>query len=123
MAIMISVVDDDASVRKALSRLCRAAGYETVAFASAEEFVASEQGSTSSCLILDVHLPGMNGLQLQQELRIINPTCRIIFITAFDDQQAREHAMSGGAVDFLNKPLDTQQLLDVISATVESQPL
>ena len=117
---MITVVDDDPSVRKALSRLIRAAGYDVAAYETAEQFLAAGPDSDSDCLILDVHLPGVSGLDLQAQLGEANRKCPVVFITAFDDKKARSHALAQGAVDFLYKPLDSERLLEVIDKAVRN---
>lgn len=116
----ISIIDDDFSVRKALCRLFAVAGYTTAAYDCAEAFVAAKAAETSDCIILDVHLPGRSGLELQAELVASRASCPVVFITAFDDESARSQALEAGAVEFLRKPLDTARLLDVIRSTLES---
>lgn len=117
---LISIVDDDPSVRRALSRLCRSAGYLVEEFASAEEFLLADSvktadgAQTTDCLVLDVHLPGQNGLQLQSTLVAANKTFSIVFMTAFENEQARTQALESGAVEFLRKPLDSERLLGAI---------
>ncbi len=118
---MITVVDDDPSVRKALSRLIKAAGYEFSAYESAEQFLAADPATDSECLILDVHLPGVSGLDLQTQLSEADRKCPIVFITAFDDKMARSQALANGAIDFLYKPLDSERLLEVINAVVRQR--
>jgi FixJ family two-component response regulator len=110
----ISIVDDDASVRRALGWLCKSAGYAVVSFASAEDFLEAATGDETDCLILDVHLPGRSGLQLQTDLLAADKRFPIVFVTAYEDDQARTQALEGGAVEFLRKPLDSERLLDVI---------
>ena len=111
---LISIVDDDPSVVRALSRLCRSAGYAVHAFESAEAFLEADAGRDSDCLILDVHLPGLSGPELQ--LRLIEEHCGvpIVFITAFEDEATRGRALESGARAFLQKPLDTEVLLEAI---------
>lgn len=116
----ISVVDDDHSVRKALSRLITVAGYTVAAYDSAESFVEAGAAESSDCVILDVHLPGKSGLELQAELVASRVGCPVIFITAFDDESARSQALEAEAVAFLRKPLDTERLLDAIKVALES---
>jgi len=114
MCARISIVDDDASVRRALDRLLRSVGYFVDSYESAEAFLESANADETACLILDVHLPGRSGVQLQQDLRAAEKRVPVIFITAYDDEQTRAKAIEGGAVDFLRKPLDNQRLLDLI---------
>lgn len=114
----IAIVDDDASVRRALSRLIRSAGYETEAFESAEAFLDTESTGETSLLILDVHLPAKNGLELQSELMKTGRQIPTVFITAFDDQRARDQATEAGTLAFLRKPLDSERLLQVIQSAL-----
>lgn len=115
---MITVVDDDKSVRKALCRLIKAAGYDVRAYESAEQFLAERTTADSDCLILDVHLPGISGLELQTHLAAANQVHPVVFITAFDDEKACSQALANGAIEFLQKPLDGNRLLEVIKAVV-----
>jgi FixJ family two-component response regulator len=114
----ISIVDDDASVRRAIGRLCRSAGYEVDAYESAEAFL-DKCGASPSCLILDVHLPGSSGLQLQADLNADTKRFPIIFVTAFEDDQMREKAIQAGAVEFLIKPVDSEIILGAIQSAIE----
>ena len=116
----ISIVDDDPLVRRALCRLCESAGYEAKSFASAEAFLDTANGGETSCLILDVHLPGRNGLQLQSDLKAAKRCLPIIFVTAHEDEEAKTQALDQGAVEFLRKPLDTERLLDVIEQALNA---
>ncbi len=118
----ISIVDDDASVRRALDRLCRSAGYIVESYVSAEAFLEGASANQTDCLILDVHLPGRSGLQLQADLNAAEKHFPVIFITAFDDQQARAQALAAHAVEFLRKPLDSGRLLEVIQRAIQSEP-
>jgi FixJ family two-component response regulator len=111
----VSVVDDDPSARSVLSRLFRSVGYVVRVFPDSESFQEADIVGETDCLILDVHLPGMSGLQLQQELISSNKCCPIVFISAFADEQARTQALESGAVEFLGKPLDFEQLLTTIN--------
>ena len=115
----ISIVDDDPSVRKALVRLMRSVGYQTLAYESAEQFVSAGDLEHSSCLILDVHLPGMSGLELQATLRQRRSTLPIVFISAFSDVKSQSQAMQNGAIGYLPKPLDTKKLFAVIGKALE----
>jgi FixJ family two-component response regulator len=127
----ISIVDDDASIRDALKSLMRSAGYNAEAFASAEEFLASEHLNDTACLILDVHLPGMSGFELQNHLNIERPTIverpslvqrpriPIVFITAHADETLRQRALKGGAIEFLAKPVRREPLFRAIRAAIE----
>lgn len=111
---IISVVDDDASVRTATARLLRALGFSAHAFASAQDFLSSPRLLKTSCLIADVEMPGMSGLELQEYLVTNGYNTPMIFITAFPEERIRERAMEAGAVDFLSKPFDEPRLLDCV---------
>ena len=111
----VSVVEDDESVRTALRRLLRSFGLTVETFATSEEFLARPQVESPACLILDVRLPGMSGLELQEHLGSARQRIPIVFITAHEDQQARHEALAAGAVDFLIKPFDEQVLLNAVS--------
>jgi FixJ family two-component response regulator len=111
---IVMIVDDDVSIRKAVRRLMKSYGFVVEAFASAEEFLGSDGLDKASCLILDVRMPGMNGLDLQR--RVIESGCviPIVFITAFADDHTRAQAVEGGAVGYLAKPFDDEELLNCI---------
>jgi FixJ family two-component response regulator len=110
----VYVVDDDLSVRKALGNLLRSAGLTVQLFASADEFLRHERADGPACLVLDVRLPGGNGLDLQQELAELGSHIPIIFITGHGDVQMSVRAMKAGALEFLQKPFRDQDLLDAI---------
>jgi FixJ family two-component response regulator len=116
---LLAIVDDDESVRSALEGLMKAAGLQTHAFPSAEDFLNSGLLHHTACLIADIRMPGMSGLELQEKLNAEH--CRIptIFITAHGDAKMRLQAMRGGAVEFLSKPFDDEILLDSIRAALE----
>jgi FixJ family two-component response regulator len=114
----IFVVDDDASIRKSLKRLLTAAGYAVEAFASAREFLASERLPAPGCLILDVRMPELTGLELQKALASAPHRMPIVFITGHGDIAMSVRAMKDGAVDFLPKPFDDEDLLDAIRRAV-----
>ena len=111
---LISVVDDDGAIRRTTSFLIESFGFRAASFESAEDFLKSDVLSDTSCLIIDMQMPGMNGLQLQSELVAASCHIPIIFITAFDDAAARERAMKAGAVAFLSKPFNDEELLQTI---------
>jgi FixJ family two-component response regulator len=111
---LVSVVDDDESVRRAVERLIRSFGFMVVVFASAEEFLASGHLRDTSCLILDVHLPRMNGLQLLAYLVQAGCLMPVIFITAYPDEKVRTQALQSGAACFLEKPFSDAALLNGI---------
>ncbi len=113
-APLVLIVDDDPSVRKSLARLVRAAGYEVEAFASAREFLARPRHEAPSCLVLDVRMPGLTGLELQEALATAGHLTSTVFITGYGDVSVGVKAMKGGAVDFLTKPVDKRELLGAI---------
>jgi FixJ family two-component response regulator len=117
---LVAIVDDDHSVRGALQGLLKAVGMPSQAFASAEEFLKSGKQHQAACLITDIRMPGISGLELQARLNAEN--CRIptIFITAHDDAQMRMRALRAGAVEFLAKPFDDEALLETVRAALES---
>ena len=117
---LVAIVDDDESVRSALHGLLKAVGLPTLTFASAEEFLRSSQQHQTACLIVDIRMPGLSGLELQAKLNAEH--CRIptIFITAHGDAQMRMQALRAGAVEFLTKPFDDEALLKTVRAALES---
>jgi FixJ family two-component response regulator len=120
---VVIVVDDDAAVRKALSRLLRANGWEVEAFASAEAFLARGAGPEPACLILDVSLPDLDGLGLQRRLMETGESPPVIFLTGHGDIPMSVSAMKAGAVDFLTKPVDGRLLMDSVRAAAEKDAL
>ena len=110
----VYVVDDDASVRKSFGRLLRLAGYQVEAFASADEFLAHPLSIEPGCLLLDLKMPGRNGLELQEALVAARKSIPIIFVTGHGDIAASVRAMKGGAVDFLTKPYSAEDLLEAV---------
>ena len=116
---LISVVDDDDSVRESLSGLIRSVGFGVTVFASAEEFLNSSHLSDTNCLILDVRMPGMNGLELQRRLAASHRSIPVIFITAHGDEEARVRALNGGAVEYLLKPFSEDALLKAIDTALK----
>jgi|SRR5215510_14579363 FixJ family two-component response regulator len=115
---LISVVDDDASVRESLQCLIRSFGFAVEAFASAEEFLKSDHLPNTRCLILDVRMPGMNGLELQRRLAASHREIPVIFITAHGEETARSQALKNGALDYLLKPFREEALLQAIHAAL-----
>ena len=113
---MIAVIDDEELVRTSLQRLLKIAGYPVAAFASAEEFVKSGRLQEVRCLIADIRMPGMSGLDLQSQLNAEGYQIPIIFITAHGDEKMRIRAMRDGAVAFLAKPYDNAVILDRVRA-------
>ena len=116
---VISIIDDDASVRAAANRLVRSLGYIAHPFASAREFLESSQVDHTSCLIADVQMPGMNGLELQSQLRAQGRVLPIIFITAFPEDSVRKRALDAGAICFLTKPFDGPTLIKYLDKALE----
>jgi FixJ family two-component response regulator len=114
VAEVISIIDDDPSVRTATARLLRSMGFSVYAFASAQEFLSSPQLHETSCVIADVQMPGMSGIELQEYLIAHDHGMPVIFITAFPHESVRERAMKSGAVCFLSKPFDEPQLLECV---------
>jgi FixJ family two-component response regulator len=117
--LVIAVVDDDEMVRTGLERLLRTSGYPVSAFASAEEFLASGRLQECHCLIADIRMPGMSGLDLQSRLNDDGHAIPIIFITAHGDEKMRIRAMRSGAAAFLAKPFDRAVLLERVRACLE----
>jgi FixJ family two-component response regulator len=115
---LIAVVDDDESIRRTTTLLIESFGFRAAAFESAESFLKSGQQRNTSCLILDVQMPNMNGLQLQSELAAAGCGIPIIFITAYDDKESRGRAMQAGAVAFLGKPFNDEQLLQTVRSAL-----
>ena len=116
---VVWVIDDDASVRAAISSLIRSVGLRAEVFDSVSGFLAHKRSSTTSCLILDVRLPGVSGLEFQSELAKANAEIPIIFITGHGDIPMTVKAMKAGAVEFLTKPFRDQDLLDAVQAALE----
>ena len=119
---LIAVVDDDHSVRESLARLIRSVGFGVQVFESAEAFLSASPGRQPDCLILDIRMPGMNGLELQRELSASNRDLPVIFITAHgSDEEVRARALEAGAVDYLLKPLREEEVLKAIDAALSSK--
>ena len=119
-APLVFIVDDDASVRKSLARLVRGAGYDVEVFASARDFLARPQDDAPSCLVVDVRMPGLSGLELQEALATPGHRWSIIFITGYGDVPVTVKAMKGGAVDVLTKPVRRRDLLGAIERAMTS---
>jgi FixJ family two-component response regulator len=111
---LISIVDDDESVRRSTKLLIESFGFRSVTCESAKNFLESGHVDDTSCLIVDVQMPGMNGLELQSELAAAGSRIPIIFITGYDDKESRRRAMQAGAVAFLAKPFSDEQLLQTL---------
>jgi FixJ family two-component response regulator len=117
---LISVVDDDESVRRTTTLLIESFGFRAATFESAETFLRSGHLHDTSCLIVDVQMPGMNGLQLQSHLAAAGCGIPIIFITAYESNDSRQRAMQAGAAAFLGKPFSDEQLLQTIRSALRS---
>ncbi|MGB0123272.1 MAG: response regulator [Silvibacterium sp.] len=115
---IIAIVDDDEPLREALGSVMKAAGFLTNTFASAEEFLVSSHARDTTCLILDVRLPGMSGIELQRRLLDANSSVPVIFVTAHGDAALRDLVMKAGAAGFLNKPVRSDTLLREINAAL-----
>jgi FixJ family two-component response regulator len=116
---IVALIDDDESIRKSLVRSIQAAGYQVEPFASAAEFLESPVPEIASCVVSDLRMPGVNGLQLQEFLQSKTPFLSIVFVTGYGDIMASVSAMKAGAVDFLEKPIKRNALLEAIACAVE----
>lgn len=116
----VLVVDDDASVRVALARLMRSAGLGVETFAAAEDLLETWPSDSAGCLIIDVQLPGLSGLELQSKLAALGSTVPFIFITAHDEPDVRAQALNAGATAFLAKPFDDEDLLAALHTAFEA---
>ena len=117
---MIAIVDDDDAVREAMKTLVRSLGYHASTFGSADEFLKSEQVHDTSCLITDVQMPGLSGLDLQDRLIAGGHRIPIIFITGYPDENVRARAMKAGAVAFLSKPVNPDHLLGYLGKALKA---
>ena len=118
---LVSVVDDDESVRESLAGLIRSVGLAVKVFPSAEAFLDSVDIAGSNCLILDVRMPGMDGLQLQSQLKASHPDLPVIFITAHgSEEEIRRRALAAGALDYLLKPLSEEEVLSAVDRALRS---
>jgi FixJ family two-component response regulator len=113
-------VDDDFRVRESIESLIESAGYSPLVFASAEEFLGSGTLAAAICLITDVRMPGMDGIELQRRIRHDHPEFPVIFISAHYDEKTRQRALDGGAVCFLYKPFDAAELLRAVQTAVSN---
>ena len=116
---LVAIVDDDESVRDAVGSLFRSMGFRTELFAGGEEFLAAPNLREFSCLILDVQMPGMDGLELQLRLAAASHPIPIIFVTAYGDENTRARALRGGAVSFLTKPFSEDALLGAVQSAIQ----
>jgi FixJ family two-component response regulator len=120
---VVAIVDDDLSVREGLRSLIRSAGWRAETFASAQEFLARPGVEAPSCLILDLQLPGLSGLDLQKRMAEVNPEIPIVFLTGHGNIPASVQAIKAGAMEFLTKPVDEQDLLRAIQEAIERDHL
>jgi FixJ family two-component response regulator len=116
---VIAIVDDDASVQRGLQRLIRSAGWKVETFASAQEFLARSRAELPNCVLLDLQLPGLSGLDLQKQMAEVGLEIPIVFLTGHGNIPVSVQAMKAGAVQFLTKPVDEQELLQAIEEAVE----
>jgi FixJ family two-component response regulator len=116
---LVAIVDDDQSFREALDSLVTLIGFRTAIFASARNFLDSPELPNVSCAILDVSMPGMDGLELQRHLVATHPI-PVIFITDLRDAKTREHAVQAGAISFLNKPFSEETLIDALNSALSA---
>ena len=116
---VISIVDDDPSFREATAELIDSFGYRSATFGTAEEFLQSERLNDSCCLITDVQMPGLSGVELQSELIAAGNMMPVIFISALSEEEIRGRALGAGAIGFLPKPFDEQQLIEYLEAALQ----
>ena len=116
---LVAIVDDDRSIQNALKDLMESAGLSARCFGSAEEFLESDQQNQTACLVTDIRMPGMSGLELQAKLKAEGSRIPMIFITAHDDAKMKMQAMKAGAVEFLSKPFDDEVLLEKVRAALK----
>jgi len=119
---VISIIDDDPSVRAATQSLVRSLGYSAQAFASAEEYLESERLGDSSCVITDLHMPGMSGADLQDHLLAEGRHIPIIFVTAYFEEGVRARVMDAGAYGFLRKPFADESLIECLDKALAASP-
>ena len=116
---LVAIVDDDESVQRALQDLIESDGFPALCFGSAEQFLDSDARNKAACLIADIRMPGMSGLELQAKLKAEQCHMPVIFITAHGDAKMRTRAMREGAVEFLSKPFDDAVLLEIVHSALE----
>jgi FixJ family two-component response regulator len=118
-SVLVSIIDDDESVREALKSLLLSVGFRVEIFPSAWDFLVSDSRDKTSCMIVDIHMPMMTGLELQRQLACERCQIPMIFITAYDDQAVRIQVLKDGAVDFLKKPFNAEALLRAVDAALD----
>jgi FixJ family two-component response regulator len=117
---IVAAVDDDFRIRESIESLVESAGYAPLLFASAEDFLRSGSLAVTACLITDVRMPGMDGLELQRRVRMENPALPVVFISAHHDDEIRQRALAQGAIGFLYKPFDAADLLSAIQPALNN---
>ena len=117
-APFVDVIDDDALVLRSLGRLLRSAGFAVRTFPSSQDFLAQSRGGQPGCLVLDLTMPGLNGLELQQMLATSSNPCPVVFLSGHADIAASVKAMKAGAIDFLTKPVDREKLLAAVRIAI-----
>jgi FixJ family two-component response regulator len=115
---VVAVVDDDQSMLNAAENLLDAHGFTTMKFPSAEEFLGSGEATRADCLLVDIHLGGVSGIELRRQLKVSHPELPVIFMTALDDEAVRCQALEAGCVTFLHKPFPAHQLIEAIKRAV-----
>ena len=118
-APIVSIIDDDQDVRQAVQRLMRSRGFATRTFASAEEFLQSPSLHETACVITDIQMPGMTGIDLHDVMLKQGPRLPVIFLTAFPDDRTEKRALQAGALGFLTKPFDAKTLISLVDAAVQ----
>lgn len=118
----VVVVEDDAGMRKALERLLRAGGLKAVLFSSAEALLGTDAAASAACLVLDIHLPGLSGFELRRRLTDLGHQQPVIFITAVDDESARDEARRLQCIAYFRKPFEGAALLEAIGRALEARP-
>src|SRR5262245_5668418 len=118
-APMIAIIDDDPSVREATDELMKSLGYRAATFASAEDFLQSGRMNDTSCLITDVQMPGLSGIELQSVLIARGNSTPMIFVTAYPEERTRKRALEAGAIGFLSKPFDEARLIEHLEAALQ----
>jgi FixJ family two-component response regulator len=116
----VAIVDDEEGIRKALSRLLRASGLDAESYANGQEFLDAAAGQRPDCVVLDLHMPGMSGLQVLRKLKTQGQRLSIVVITAHDEPETREQCIDAGACAYLRKPLEDRLLLNAISAAMRT---
>lgn len=115
---LVCVVDDDAALRESLSDLLRAAGYRAACFESTESFLASEERGGCGCVVADIHMPGLTGIDLAKRVAAAADAPKVVLITGHPEESWRERALNSGAAGFLRKPIESKALLDLVERSV-----